>query len=133
MTSRGFLAKVFVGMGAVALALAGLGLYGVLAYTVGRRMREFAVRLALGCEPRKLRRMVLHDGFVMLLAGIGFGAFFALAASRWLDAVLIAVLPSDVISLVGCELVLFAVGFAAALAPARRAARANPMDILRAS
>lgn len=133
ITSRGFLAKVFVGMGAVALALAGLGLYGVLAYSVGRRMREFAVRLALGCEPKALRRMVLHDGFVMLLAGIGVGAFFALAASRWLDSVLIAVLPSDVISLVACELLLFTVGLAAALAPARRAAKANPLEILRAS
>lgn len=133
MRSRLFLAQAFVGMGLVALSLAGLGLYGVLAYAVGCRMREFAVRLALGCEPRALRRMVLYDGFVMLLAGIGVGAFVALAASRWLDAVLIAVLPSDVISLVACEITLLVVGLAAALAPARRAAQANPLDILRAS
>ncbi len=132
LASRGFLAKVFVGMGAVALGLAALGLYGVLAYAVSRRMREFAVRVALGAEPKALLKMVLHDGFVMLLGGIGVGAFAALAASRLLDSVLIAVLPSDVTSLVLCEVVLIAAGLAAALGPARRAARANPMDILRA-
>jgi hypothetical protein len=131
--SRGFLAKMFVAMGAVALGLAALGLYGVLAYAVSRRMREFAVRIALGAEPHQLRTMVLHDGLVMLLAGIGVGAFAALMASRWLDSVLIAVLPSDVVTLVISEAVLITVGLAAALGPARRASRANPMDILRAN
>jgi ABC-type antimicrobial peptide transport system permease subunit len=132
LASRGFLAKAFVAMGMVALGLAALGLYGVLAYAVSRRMREFAVRVALGAEPRVLLRMVLHDGLVMLLAGIGAGAFVALAAARLLDAVLIAVLPSDVVSLVLSEAVLITVGLAAALVPARRAARANPLEILRA-
>jgi predicted permease len=132
LASRGFLAKVFVGMGAVALGLAVLGLYAVLAYAVSRRMREFAVRLALGADPRGLLRLVLHDGLVMLLAGIGLGAFVALAAARLLDAVLIAVLPSDVTSLVLCELILLVIGLAAALGPARRAMRADPMAILRA-
>lgn len=129
IASRGFLARVFVAMGVVALALSALGLYGVLAYAVGRRMREFAVRIALGAEPPRLLRMVLHDGFVMLLAGIGLGAFAALAASRLLDSVLISVLPSDVFSLVASEAVLILTGLAAALAPARRAANANPLVI----
>lgn len=132
LASRGFLAKVFVAMGAVALGLAALGLYGVLAYAVSRRMREFAVRVALGAEPRTLLRTVLHDGLVMLLAGIGIGAFVALATARLLDAVLIAVLPSDVVSLALSEVVLVAAGLAAAVVPARRAARANPLEILRA-
>jgi putative ABC transport system permease protein len=132
LTSRRFLADVFVGMGVVALALAALGLYGVLAYAVNQRMREFGVRVALGADARQLRGMILHDGLVMLLGGIGLGAFVALAAARYLDAVLVAVLPSDVVSLVLSETVLLAVGLAAALAPARRAARANPLDILRA-
>lgn len=132
IVSRAFLAKVFVGMGAVALGLAALGLYGVLAYAVNRRRREFAVRLALGAEPKTLLKMVLHDGAVMLLAGTGVGAFAALAAARYLDSVLVAVLPSDVIALVLSEAVLLTVGFLAATAPARRAAKANPLDILRA-
>lgn len=133
IASRAFLAKVFVTMGAVALGLAALGLYGVLAYAVTRRLREFAVRIALGAQPKALLKMVLHDGFVMLLAGIGVGAFFALLASRLLDSVLISVMPSDVVSLVLCEAMLIIVGLAAAAAPALRASRANPMDILRAA
>jgi putative ABC transport system permease protein len=132
IASRAFLADVFVGMGLIALALAALGLYGVLSYAVTQRMREYGVRLAVGAEPRALFRMVLHDGAVMLLAGIGVGAFAALAAARLLDAVLVAVLPSDVISLVAAEAVLFAAGFLAAFGPARRAARSDPLDILRA-
>jgi putative ABC transport system permease protein len=132
MLSRAFLAKVFVTMGAVALGLAALGLYGVLAYAVTRRMREFAVRVALGADGRQLLRMVLHDGFVMLLGGIGVGAFFALGASRLLDSVLVSVMPSDVVSLAISEALLISAGLAAAWLPARRASRANPMDILRA-
>jgi hypothetical protein len=76
--------------------------------------------------------MVMHDGAVMLLAGVGVGAFGALMASRLLDSVLTSVLPSDVISLIACEVVLLGAGFAAAFGPARRAVRANPLDILRA-
>jgi ABC-type antimicrobial peptide transport system permease subunit len=132
LRSRVFLAKVFVTMGTVALSLAALGLYGVLAYAVGQRMREFAVRLALGAQPVQLFRMVMHDGAVMILAGTGIGAFGALAASRLLDAVLEQVLPSDVISLLACEIILMACGFLAAYLPARRAVKANPLDILRA-
>jgi len=130
--SRSFLANVFVGMGVVGLALAALGLYGVLAYAVSRRMREFAVRVALGAEQRVLFRMVMHDGLVMLLAGTGIGAFLALASAYLFNAVLIGVYPTDALSLVLSEAVLLAVGLAATLAPARRAVRANPLDILRA-
>lgn len=132
LASRRFLSRVFVGMGSVALALAALGLYGVLAFAVNQRMREFAVRIALGAQPRQLFRMVLHDGTVMVLAGIGIGAFGALLATKYVDAVLEGVHRFDAPSLLGAELVLLAVGLAAALGPARRAVKANPMDILRA-
>ena len=132
IASRDFLATVFVAMGGVGLALAALGLYGVLAYAVTRRMREFAVRVALGAEPRMIYRMVLHDGLVMLLAGTGAGAFLALASAYLFDAVLVGVYPTDAISLVAAEALLLAVGLAATLAPARRAVRANPLDVIRA-
>ncbi len=133
LASRGFLAGVFVSMGTVALGLAVLGLYGVLAYAVSQRMREFAVRSALGAQTSQIFGMVLHDGAIMILAGTGIGAFAALFLARMLDAVLIGVLPYDVTSLVLSEVVLIAAGFAAALTPARRASRADPMQILRAS
>jgi len=133
LASRSFLAKVFVGMGVVGLALAALGLYGVLAYAVTERTREFAVRVALGAERRTIFRMVMHDGLVMLLAGTGVGAFGALASAYLLNAVLVAVYPTDVISLIIAEAVLIGVGLAAALVPARRAMRADPIEILRAT
>jgi predicted permease len=132
IASRAFLADVFVGMGLIALALAALGLYGVLSYAVTQRMREYGVRLALGAEQRSLFRAVVHDAAVMVLAGIGVGAFAALAAARLLDSVLVAVLPSDVVSLAAAEAVLLTAGLLAALGPARRAARSDPLDILRA-
>ncbi len=96
-------------------------------------MREFAVRSALGAQTSQIFGMVLHDGAIMILAGTGIGAFAALFLARMLDAVLIGVLPYDVTSLVLSEVVLIAAGFAAALTPARRASRADPMQILRAS
>jgi ABC-type antimicrobial peptide transport system permease subunit len=77
--------------------------------------------------------MVLHDGLVMLLAGIGVGAFGALGAAFLLKAVLVEVYPVDAISLVAAEALLIGVGLAAALAPARRAMRADPVAILRAT
>lgn len=130
--SRRFLSSVFVTLGLVALALAGLGLYGVLAFAVGQRMREFAIRLALGAASRDVGRMVAHDAAVMILAGTGIGAFISLAATRYIDAVLSGVYRTDAVSLVIAELLLFLVGSAAAFAPARRAVSANPLDIIRA-
>jgi putative ABC transport system permease protein len=132
LATIGFFVKVFAAMGAAGLALAAFGVYGVLAYAVARRMREFAVRIALGAEPGVVFRMVMHDGLAMLLAGTGIGAFVALAAAYLLNDVLIGVYPTDAISLVTAESMLLAVGLAATLAPARRAVRANPLDILRA-
>ena len=133
IASRAFLAKVFVGMGLVGLALAALGLYGVLAHAVTQRMREFAVRLALGAEQDAMFRLVVHDGLVMLLAGIGVGAFGAMAAAFLLNAVLVEVYPIDAVSLAAAEAALIGVGVGAAWAPARRAMRADPIEILRAT
>jgi predicted permease len=127
-----FLSRIFVAMGAVGLGLAALGVYGVLAYAVARRMREFGVRIALGAEARTLFRMVMHDGLVMLLAGTGVGAFGALAAAPLFPSMSVGVNPTDVISLIAAEAVLLLVGLSATLAPAFRAVRANPLDIIRA-
>jgi putative ABC transport system permease protein len=132
VASRVFLAKAFVTMGMVALFLAAVGLYGMLSHAVSQRMREFAVRAALGAQRSQLFRMVMHDAAVVILGGTGIGAFAALAASRLIDSMLTNVLPSDVLTLVLCEIVLMTAGFAAAFGPAHRAIRANPLDILRA-
>ncbi len=132
LASRRFFAGVFVLMGAVSLVLSALGLYGVLAYAVGQRMREFALRIALGAEAARLYRMVLHDAVVMLLAGIGIGAIAAMVATKYIDRVLQGVYRTDAVSLILAELALLVVGMAAALVPARRAVKADPLQILRA-
>jgi putative ABC transport system permease protein len=135
LQSQGFLARLFVTMGAFALLLAAVGVYGVLAYAVNRRLREFAVRIAVGAGRVDLLKLVLHDGLVMALAGTGLGAFAALWASGLLATLLEdqAVLPTDVLVLIASEAVLLAVAAVAALASALRAMRADPIQILRAT
>ncbi|HVO34586.1 MAG TPA: ABC transporter permease [Gemmatimonadales bacterium] len=133
LSSRTFMAKLFVTMGAFALVLAAIGLYGVLAYAVSRRIREFAVRIALGAQRADLLKSVLHDGLVMTLAGTGLGAFIALWSSFLLENYLEDVYPTDALTLVLAEAVLIAVTIAACLGPAFRAMRADPIEILRAT
>jgi putative ABC transport system permease protein len=133
VASRAFLAQLFATMGAFALALAAVGIYGVMAYTVTRRLREFAVRVALGAQRGDLLRAVLHDGVVMTLAGTGLGAFVALWTSFFLENVLENVYPTDAVTLVVAETILLAATFGACLSPALRAAKADPVEILRAT
>jgi putative ABC transport system permease protein len=133
LSSRAFLAKLFVTMGSFALVLAAVGIYGVLAYAVNRRLREFAVRVALGARRSDLVTAVLHDGLVMSLAGTGLGAFVAFWTSFLLESFLEDVYPTDALTLVSVEAVLIAVTIAACLAPAFRAMRADPIEILRAT
>jgi putative ABC transport system permease protein len=135
LRSSRFVARLFAMMGAFALLLAAVGIYGVLAYSVSRRIREFAVRIAVGAERADMLKLVLHDGLVMTLAGTGLGAFLALWAMGLLGSYLEGsqILPTDVLSLVAAELVLVSVATAATLAPAFRAMRADPIEILRAT
>lgn len=130
---RAFLAGIFSTFSAFALLLAAVGLYGVLAYSVGQRMREFGVRVALGARPADLLRLVLHEGAVMLLAGTAIGALFAMWAGTLLDAWLYDVYHTDAVALVSSEAMLVGVALLACLIPALRASRADPMEILRAS
>jgi len=133
VTSRAFLAQLFASMGSFALVLAAIGIYGVLAYAVNRRLREFAVRVALGAQRGDLLRTVLHDGLVMSLAGTGLGAFVALWTSYLFEKVLEDIYPTDALTLVSVEAVLIGVTVVACVAPALRAMRADPIEILRAT
>jgi putative ABC transport system permease protein len=132
MRAQFFLVRVFGSFSAFALLLAATGLYGVISYSVTQRMREFAVRLAVGAPTGDIVRRVTHDAAVMVLAGTSIGAFVAMWASRLLGDWLWTVNHTDVIALVVAEAVLLLAGLAAALQPALRAMRANPVEILRA-
>jgi predicted permease len=133
LDARFFLVRVFSAFSVFALALAAIGVYGVLAYTVSQRLREFAIRVALGAEKSRVVRLVLHDGLVMLLAGTGIGAFLAMWGARVLNDWLYRVFYTDAPSLVTAEIVLVVTGLAACIVPAIRATRADPVEILRAT
>ena len=128
-----FLARLFAAFSAFALVLSGVGLYGVVAYAVSRRMREFAVRVALGARRRHVVRLVLHDVVVMALAGIGIGAFVALVAAPAVNKDAYGTPYEAVLALVAAEAVLALVAVLACVGPLRRAAAADPVEILRAT
>ncbi|HZI41903.1 MAG TPA: ABC transporter permease [Gemmatimonadaceae bacterium] len=128
-----FAATLFGAFAAFGLVLCAVGLYGVLAYAVSRRLREFAVRIALGARRRDVGRLVVHDAAVTALAGVALGAFVALYVTRALMDDVVMIDYAHAIALVAAEIILFAVAFIAALGPVREAAKANPVEILRAS
>lgn len=132
--AESFLASLFASFAGFGLLLCAVGLYGVLAYTVSRRLREFAVRVALGARARDVAKLVVHDAAVTALAGVGVGAFVALYVTRSIGDYA-AFLPSyaHVVALVSAESVLFVVAAAASFAPVRRAAKADPVEVLRAT
>ena len=119
---------VFAGL---ALLLAGVGLYGVLAYSVSRRTREFGVRLAVGATPRALLAHVLGGGFRLAAAGLAIGLCGALALAHLMSRLLYEVPPHDPVTLAAVAAVLLAVGLLACWLPARRATRVNPIEALR--
>jgi putative ABC transport system permease protein len=117
--------------GSLALLLAAIGLYGIMSYSVARRRNEIGVRIALGAGQGRVVRMVLGEVGRMVMAGVAIGTFLALAGAKLVAAFLYGVKPSDPTTLAVSALVLATVGVLAALAPAARAARLDPVDALR--
>jgi putative ABC transport system permease protein len=127
-----FGATMFSAFGVLALLVAAIGLYGVVGYNVAQRMHELGVRIALGAQSGDVMRLVVGQGVRFTLVGVGVGAGLALFGARWLQPLLFQQSAKDpaVFSAVAVLLVLVAV--LASVAPARRAARADPNTALRA-
>jgi putative ABC transport system permease protein len=109
----------------VALALAAIGIYGVLSYSVSRRTREIGIRLALGAPPRHLRSMIVRDGGSLALIGIAIGAVVSLAATRFLQSLLFGVSPMEPAVLAAAAGVLGGAALLASWIPARAATRVD--------
>ena len=123
---------LFMVFGSVALFLAAIGLYGVMAFSVSRRRHEFGVRMALGASGRAILRLVLGQGLRQLALGIALGLGVGMLLARGLQLVLFGVDPSDGQVYAGIVAVLGLTGVIACLVPARRATRIEPLIALRA-
>ena len=119
------------GFGVLALILAGIGIYGIMAYTVSRRTNEIGIRMALGAQARGVLAMVLKETSVLSLVGVAVGIGAALGVTRLVGSMLYEVKPNDPITFVTAAGLLVIIALAAALTPARRAAGVDPMQALR--
>src|SRR5215469_15980948 len=122
------LASFFLGvLGVIAMLLAGVGLYGVMAYSVYQRTREIGIRMALGADPEGVLRMVMRRGLLLALSGIAAGLVIALATAPQIAPLLYHVSPADPVSIAGAALFLIVVAVIASLIPALRATRVDPI------
>jgi predicted permease len=124
-------AALTAAFGVLALALASVGIYGIMAYSVANRTNEIGIRLALGAQPGQVRAMILRESTWLTVAGIAVGGSAALALTRLVKSMLYGIQAYDPPSLAGGVLILLAVALAASWIPARRAATVQPMQALR--
>lgn len=131
LTRQRFYAAVMGVFAAIAVLLSAVGMYGVLAYAVGQRTREFGVRTALGASSRDVLAMVLRQGLRLTSIGIGVGLAGAIALTRYIEGMLYGVTPLDPVTYVTVVALFAAVTSIASYLPARRATRIDPMMALR--
>ncbi len=131
ITTERLLAQLAAVLGVVVLLLSGVGLYGVVAYSVARRGPEIAIRMALGAERRQVRRMVLNESIRMAMAGVAVGVPMALVGTRLVQSVLFGLEPRDPVTLALATFIMVGVALVAAYIPARRASQVDPLVAIR--
>ena len=124
-------AWLLTGFAVLALVLGAVGIFGVMAYNVVQRRREIGVRVALGARPADVTRSVLAEGTGLALSGMLLGGLGALAIGRFFGSLLYGISASDPVTFAFVGVLLMAVALLACLLPARRAARVDPMVVLR--
>jgi len=123
--------SLFTLFAALAMLLAGIGLYGLIAYSVEQRTREFGIRTALGASPREVLALVLREGATMTITGLLLGLVAAFAATRLLQSMVFETSLHDSLVFVAAPLFLAAVAACACFIPARRASKVDPIVALR--
>jgi putative ABC transport system permease protein len=131
ITRQRFYAVVIGVFAAIAVLLSAVGIYGVLAYAVGQRTREFGVRTALGARSRDVLAMVLTQGLRLTSIGIAIGLAGAIALTRYIEGMLYDITPLDPLTYISVVALFVAVTSIASYLPARRATRIDPMAALR--
>lgn len=131
LTQRRVTTSVISGFAVVALALAALGLYSLLAVLVGSRTREIGIRLAVGASPSSVGLQVVRESVRNAAVGVALGCLLAIATGQFIRSLLVGVSPRDPVTLLIVAGVLFGVAASAAIVPARRAARVDPVVALR--
>jgi len=126
-----FTGGVLTAFAAAALAIAGIGIYALIAWEIGRRTREIGIRMALGAEARSILALVVHRGAILLALGLGVGLGLSLGLTRLMRAMLFGVEPTDPVTYIGLGVLLIVTGTAATLIPAGRATRVNPVEAIR--
>ena len=125
---RALLLLIFAGL---ALVIAAVGVYGVMAYSTAQRAGEMAIRMALGCSVERIFTLVITDGLRLTLIGVAIGTVLSLVLGRWLKSLLFGVSSTDAVTLAGAIAVVVAAGMAATLLPARRASRIQIASMMR--
>src|SRR5207247_10176418 len=131
LSSQRFNVLLLGAFAGLALVLAAVGIYGVLSYTVRRRVREIGIRMALGASHSDVLRLVVADGMKPILLGVALGLAAALALSRVVASLIFGVRATDPLTFAAVALLLVAVGLLATVLPAYRATRVEPVSILR--
>jgi putative ABC transport system permease protein len=131
VASRRFQMNLAVTFAIAALLLASLGIYGVISFTVTRRIPELGIRIALGARAPQLAMMVVGDGMMPVLAGLAAGLVCALLTGRFIASQLYGVAPNDPLTIAGVAILLLIVAVCACAIPARRAMRVDPLTALR--
>jgi ABC-type antimicrobial peptide transport system permease subunit len=125
------IARLSVLFGIIAVLLASVGLYGVLAYSVVRRTNEIGIRIAIGADPRDIVWMVVRETLLLMAVGVAVGVPAALGLSRYVETLLFGLKPNDSATIGAVLALMIAVSLAAALVPARRAAGVDPLRAVR--
>jgi len=131
VASRRFTTSLIAGFALIALLLAGLGVYGVITYSVNQRQFEMGIRMALGATRSKVVNLVLGEGLRTAAIGAAIGLGLSVVATRLLRAMFVGVSPGDPITLIAVTLLLLAVALTAAWLPARRASSVDPARTIR--